>query len=55
MPYTDEFLKIRRRYSNQYSDKAKAETFAFEEAFTQGIPTFEPIKKRYKKQNVSLI
>ena len=48
MPYTKEFLRIRRRLSNQYGDKAKAETFAFEEAFSENIPTFEERKKRFK-------
>ena len=52
MPFTEEFIKIRNRFANQYSDKAKAETFAFEKAFklsqmfcdkinvTHGIGTF---------------
>jgi len=46
MPYTDEFNKLRRRLLNQYTDKAKAETFAFEKAFKLGIPTFKPRKRR---------
>ena len=51
MPFTDEFNKLRRSLRNQYSDKAKAETFAFEKAFKNKIPTFtEERKPRFKKQ-----
>lgn len=50
MPFSDEFIKIRRKYSNQYSDKAKAETFAFEEAFKSNIVTFKERKLNFKRQ-----
>lgn len=49
MPFTDEFNRLRRRFYNQYDDKAKAETFAFKEALINNIPTFEDRKKRFKK------
>ena len=56
IPYTDEFKKIRRRFSNMYSDKAKAETFAFEEAFKSEIPTFSDKKKiKFKRQEGGFI
>jgi len=45
MPFTEEFIKIRNRFANQYSDKAKAETFAFEKAFKLNIPTFTEERK----------
>jgi len=48
MPYTNEFKRLRRRLSNQYHDKAKAETFAFEKAFKLGIDTFEERKQKQK-------
>jgi len=50
MPYTKEFSKLRRKLLNQYSDRAKAETFAFETAFKKGINTFEERKDKVKKQ-----
>lgn len=51
MPYTEIFNKIRRKYNRQYSDKAKSETFAFEEAFRLDIPTFEERRaKLWKKK-----
>lgn len=50
MPYTDEFKKIRRRLMGEYSDKAKAETFAFEEAFKLKVPTFRQREIHLKKQ-----
>lgn len=49
MPFTEEFNKIRRKYTRQYSDKAKAETFAFEDAFRLDIPTFEERRKKFWK------
>lgn len=53
MPYTEEFKRIRQKFNNRYSDKAKAETFAFEEAFERDIPTFsEEQRKRFKKNNL---
>ncbi|KKL97588.1 hypothetical protein LCGC14_1832970 [marine sediment metagenome] len=50
MPFTDEFNKLRRHFSNLYNDKARAETFAFQEAFKKKIPTFEDRKRKFKKQ-----
>ncbi len=50
MPFTEEFNKVRRHFSNLYNDKARAETFAFQEAFKKKIPTFESRKKKFKKQ-----
>jgi len=49
MPYTKNFLRIRRKYSNEYKDKARAETFAFMKAFELKIPTFKDKEKKYKK------
>ena len=49
MPYTDEFRRIRRRFLNQYSDKAKAESFAFEEAFKNKVRTFTDRRAHFKK------
>ncbi len=46
MPYTEEFLKVKRHFSNLYSDKARAETFAFEEANKKGIKTFRDRKPK---------
>lgn len=51
MPFTNEFNKIKRKFDNQYSDKAKALTFAFERAFKDKIPTFEERKKNFKRQD----
>jgi hypothetical protein len=48
MPYTEEFSKLRRRVFNQYADKAKAETFAYEKAFKLRIPTFTERKNMIK-------
>ncbi len=48
MPYTEDFNKIRRHFGNLYSDKAKAETFAFEEASKKGIETFTDRRPRQK-------
>lgn len=50
MPYTPEFTKILNRFRRQYNDKAKAETFAFKEAFTLKIPTFKKRTLRFKVQ-----
>ena len=52
MPITQEFAKIRRRLRNQYNDKAKADTFAFKEAFRNGIKTFDERKRRFKRLDV---
>jgi len=51
MPYTEEFNKLRRRFFNQYSDKAKAETFAYKKAFKLDIPTFRDKKLRQRVFN----
>ena len=51
MPYTEEFKKLRRHFSYQYSDKAKAETFAFEKAFKVGIKTFQDKRNRRKNES----
>lgn len=50
MPYTDEFIKILNHYKRMYIDRARAETFAFEEAFKKGVKTFRPKQSLYKKQ-----
>jgi len=50
MPFTEPFKKLRRKYEKQYSDKAKAQTFAFEEAFQLDIPTFEERRARFWKE-----
>lgn len=50
MPYTEDFKKIRNKFKNLYSDKAKAETFAFKEAFILKIPTFQKRAQRFKIQ-----
>lgn len=56
MPYTEEFNKLKRHFRNQYSDRAKAETFAFKEAFKLGLATFKDRKPRQQifKDNFSL-
>jgi len=53
MPYTEDFKKIRRHFSNLYDDKARADTFAFKKAFENNIKTFEDRKRRFKIQNKS--
>jgi len=55
MPYTDEFNKLRRQLRNQYSDKAKADTFAYKKALDLGIPTFKDRQKRFKKLRGSVL
>jgi len=50
MPFTEDFLKIRRKFRNQYgADIARADTFAFEQAFKIGLPTFRGRKPRFKR------
>ena len=49
MPFTDEFLRIRRKMRNEYGDLARADTFAFKEAFDARLPTFRGRKPKYKK------
>ncbi len=51
MPYTDDFQKILNRYMNQYNDKSRAYTFAFDEAFKKGIKTFRDRESLFKRQN----
>ena len=48
MPFTDEFIKIKRHFNNLYSDKDRADTFAFEEANKKGIETFRDRKPKQK-------
>lgn len=48
IPFTREFMKLRRRYKSQYSDVAKADTFAFRDAFELKVPTFEGRKRKFK-------
>ena len=48
MPFTEEFLKIKRHFNNLYTDKAKADTFAFEEANKKGIETFRDRRPRQR-------
>jgi len=50
MPYTEEFNKVLRKFKHQYKDKAKAETFAFKEAFSLKIPTFRKRTLKFKFQ-----
>ena len=52
MPYTEDFNKIRRRLKDQYNDKAKAETFAFEEAFKNHVRTWEERKPKFKRLKI---
>lgn len=52
MPFSEEFEKLKRKYKRLYSDKAKAETFAYEEAFKNDIPTFRDKKFKFKVQKV---
>jgi len=55
MPFTEDFNKIRRRFSNLYPEnKAKAETFAFKEAFQMKVPTFRDREFRFKRQGLRL-
>jgi len=49
MPYTDDFISLKKHFARMYNDKAKAETFAFKKAFKENIRTFEPRKGKYKK------
>lgn len=54
MPYTEEFKRLRRRFNNQYSDKAKADGLAYEKAIALDIPTFEERRRKlFKKQGQS--
>ena len=50
MPFSDKFNKIRRKFKRLYDDNAKAETFAFMEAFKLKVPTFQERRRRFKKQ-----
>ena len=50
MPYTEDFKRIRNKFKNLYTDKAKAETFAFKEAFNMKIPTFQKRTCKFKVQ-----
>jgi len=52
MPFTPEFMKVRRHFTNLYSDKARAETFAFKKAFDLGIPTFRDKERKFKLNNI---
>lgn len=49
MPYNEEFLRIRRKYLEQYGDRAKAETFAFKEALDNKIVPYRDRRARYKR------
>lgn len=55
MPFTDDFNKVRRKFQRLYSDKARAETFAFEEAFKLNMSTFQKRRQKFKKQNKDFI
>lgn len=55
MPFTEEFNKLRKKFALQYEDRAKAETFAFKEAFLSNTPTFRTLKLRFKKQGNILV
>jgi len=48
MPFTEKFLKIKRKYKRRYDDEAKVLTFSFEEAFKYKIPTFRNKKLNFK-------
>lgn len=50
MPFTDEFKRIRRRFENLYpSNREKALTFSFEEAFKNNVKPFREKKYNFKK------
>lgn len=50
MPFSDEFIKVKRHFQNLYNDKAKADLFAFEKAFKTNIPILRSRKKKFKVQ-----
>lgn len=54
MPFTNEFIKLKRRFCNQYSDKAKAEALAYEEARKKRIKTFREKKVNFKRQEAGI-
>lgn len=54
MPFTTDFNRIRRKFSRLYDDRAKAETFAFKEAFDLNVKTFEGRRRNFKKQKESI-
>ena len=59
MPFTREFLNLRRNYKRKYNDAARAETFAFKKAFKEKIPVWRErerkIKVQRKDEKISLI
>jgi len=59
MPFTDEFRNIRKCFRNKYKDEARADTFAFQKAFKEKIPTWKEREKRIKRrrnnEKISLI
>lgn len=50
MPFTKEFLCLRRKYRRKYSDKARADTFAYKKAIIEKIPTWKERDKKIKIQ-----
>lgn len=50
MPFTEAFKKVRDRFNRLYpQNKAKADTFAFKEAFKLNIQTFRDKQPRFKR------
>lgn len=51
MPFTEDFKKVRNKFDRLYPEnKAKAETFAFKEAFKLNIQTFRDKQTKFKTQ-----
>jgi len=48
MPYTDKFIKIKKKYKRLYNDEAKILTLSFREAFGLKIPTFKNRTLKFK-------
>ena len=51
MPFTNDFIKIKKHYERLYPDKAKALTFAFRDAFGLKVQTFENTRVTFKRIN----
>ncbi len=50
MPFTPDFLRLRKNYRNKYKDVARADTFAFEKAFKNKIQTWRERERKIKRQ-----
>ena len=49
MPFTEEFIKIRRSFRYKYNDVARADTLAFKKAIKEKIPTWKERDKKIKR------